>query len=95
MTDTVQTIQKVTVPGYDRITIDPEMMGGAPCIRGMRMPVSSVVSLVAGQWSREAILRDFDLEEEDIRQALEYAAEMVRQHKTLIPGADDLKIFSR
>ncbi|MCL0073009.1 DUF433 domain-containing protein [Dehalococcoidia bacterium] len=59
----------------DRITIEPEIMGGQPCIRGLRIPVSIIVKLVAcGKTSKE-ILADYpELEGEDITQALEYAA---------------------
>ncbi|MCL0029785.1 DUF433 domain-containing protein [Dehalococcoidia bacterium] len=59
----------------DRITIEPEIMGGQPCIRGLRIPVPIIVKLVAcGKTSKE-ILADYpELEGEDITQALEYAA---------------------
>ncbi|MDA8356404.1 MAG: DUF433 domain-containing protein [Actinomycetota bacterium] len=63
---------------FDRITVDPDQMGGVPCIRGMRIPVATVVGMVADKMSTEAILRAFpDLEPEDITQALRYAAEAV------------------
>jgi uncharacterized protein (DUF433 family) len=59
----------------DRITFDPRVMGGQACIRGMRLPVSLVVNLVASGMSEAAILDEYpDLEVEDIRQALRYAA---------------------
>ena len=58
-----------------RITADPEMMGGRPCIRGMRVTVGTVVGLVASGHSREDILRLYPyLEAEDISEALAYAA---------------------
>ena len=59
----------------DRIVVDPKIMGEQPCIRGLRVPVSLIVRLiVAGKTIRE-ILEDYpELEEEDIKQALEYAA---------------------
>jgi len=54
-----------------RITVDPKQMAGLPCIRGLRIPVARVVSMVAEGMSHEQILADYpDLEEEDIRQAL-------------------------
>ena len=60
---------------FDRITFNPLMMGGRACIRGMRIPVSIVVKLVAGGYPIPDILRDYpDLEPADIQQALEYAA---------------------
>lgn len=59
----------------ERITIDPEVMGGQPCIRGLRIPVSFIVKLLATGRTRGEILEDYpELEEEDIQQSLEYAA---------------------
>ena len=59
----------------DRITFDPHMMAGQACIRGMRIPVSLIVNLVAHGQKPEKIIEDYpDLELDDIRQALEYAA---------------------
>ena len=61
--------------GLDRITFDPDVMGGRACIRGMRITVSLVVNLVANGMTTEGILADYPyLEPDDIRQALEYAA---------------------
>jgi len=63
---------------YDRITFDPQVMGGRACIRGMRIPVSLVVKLVANGMTVEQILREYpDLEAEDVHQALQYAADLV------------------
>ena len=59
----------------DRITFSAEILGGKACIRGMRMPVALVVNLVANGMSRAEILEAYpDLEDEDISQALRYAA---------------------
>jgi uncharacterized protein (DUF433 family) len=59
----------------DRITVDPEVMGGEPCIRGMRVTVGMLVGLVASGKRTEEILELYPyLEEEDIPQALAYAA---------------------
>jgi uncharacterized protein (DUF433 family) len=59
----------------DRITFDPNVMGGRACIRDTRVPVSLVVNLVADDMAREEILEAYPyLEAEDIRQALQYAA---------------------
>ncbi len=61
--------------GFDRITFDPNVMGGRACIRGLRVPVSLVVNLVANGMNPEEIVQDYpDLEAEDIRQALHYVA---------------------
>ena len=65
---------------FMRITVDPRQMGGMPCIRGLRMPVATVVSMVAEGMTVDEILRDHPtLEAEDIREALQYAAEAVRE----------------
>jgi uncharacterized protein (DUF433 family) len=59
----------------ERITFDPNVMGGKPCIRGMRVTVGTIVGLVASGYSFQEILEAYPyLEEEDIRQALAYAA---------------------
>ena len=59
----------------ERITADPQVMGGRPCIRGMRVTVGTVVGLVASGHSREEILKLYPyLEPEDISEALAYAA---------------------
>lgn len=64
-----------TMFGFDRITFDSNILGGKACIRGMRISVSLVVNLVANGMTVEEILNEYpDLETEDIRQALRYAA---------------------
>ena len=61
--------------GLDRITFDPNVMGGRACIRGMRVTVSLVVNLIANGMTAQDILADYPyLEAEDIRQALAYAS---------------------
>lgn len=63
------------VQSLDRITFDPSVMGGKPCIRGMRVTVGTVVGLLASGVDNEAILAAYPyLEAEDIQQALAYAA---------------------
>lgn len=63
------------MPRFDRITFDPRVMAGKACIRGMRIPVSLLVSLIAHGKNIEQILEEYpDLEPEDVQQALEYAA---------------------
>jgi len=67
---------------FPRITVNPQQMGGLPCIRGLRMPVARVVSMVADGMTHQQILADYpDLEEEDIREALRYAASAVRERE--------------
>jgi uncharacterized protein (DUF433 family) len=66
--------------GLDRITFDPRIMGGQACVRGMRIPVSLVVNLVAHGKQTSEILEEYpDLQPEDIRQCLEYAAWLTRE----------------
>lgn len=61
--------------GFDRVTFDPNIMGGRACIRGMRVTVSLVVNLVANGMSVDEIVEAYPyLEPEDISQALQYAA---------------------
>jgi uncharacterized protein (DUF433 family) len=63
------------MPQLTRITRDPSVMGGKPCIRGMRVTVGTVVGLVAAGRTREEILSEYPyLEAEDITEALSYAA---------------------
>jgi len=65
---------------FTRITVDAAQMGGVPCIRGLRIPVATVVGLVADQVAPEEILSAYpDLEEEDIRESLRFAAETLRE----------------
>jgi uncharacterized protein (DUF433 family) len=67
---------------FTRITSKPEQMGGVPCIRGLRIPVATVVGMVAERIGDEQILAAYpDLEPEDIREALAYAAEAVRERE--------------
>ena len=67
--------------GLDRITFDPYVMGGQACIRGMRVPVSVIVNLVANGMTEAEILVEYpDLEAKDIRQALRYAAWLTTEH---------------
>jgi len=65
---------------FQRITINPQQMNGLPCLRGLRIPVATVVDMVAAGLSEDEILQAYpDLEREDIREALRYAAEAVRE----------------
>ena len=65
---------------FSRITVDPGQMGGAACVRSLRVPVATLVEMVAQGLTEGEILEAFpDLEREDIRQALLYAAEAVRE----------------
>ena len=67
---------------FTRLTVRPEQMGGVPCIRGLRVPVATVVGMVAeGMADAEFLAALPDLEAEDIREALEYAAAAVRERE--------------
>jgi uncharacterized protein (DUF433 family) len=60
---------------FDRITVEPAKCGGKPCIRGMRITVRRVLEILATHRDREEIFREYPfLEEEDLQQALRYAA---------------------
>jgi uncharacterized protein (DUF433 family) len=62
---------------FDRITVDPTVLGGKPCIRGLRFPVSRLLGLLAAGETREAILENYPyLEPADIDEALRYAASL-------------------
>lgn len=76
------------MPKLERITIDPAVMGGKPCIRGMRVTVGAIVGLVSAGKNREEILRLYPyLEAPDIDQALAYAAWRVEEQEVSIGGA--------
>jgi uncharacterized protein (DUF433 family) len=65
---------------FDRITVDARQMGGVPCIRGLRIPVSTVVGMVADRMSESEIIEALpDLEPADVEQALHFAAEALRE----------------
>jgi uncharacterized protein (DUF433 family) len=74
---------------FPRITIRANQMGGAPCIRGLRIPVSVVVDMVASGMPNEEILDLYpDLEREDISEALRFAAEAVRERELPLASGD-------
>ena len=73
---------------FDRITVNPKQCFGKPCIRGMRIPVHSILSYLAGGMTEEDILKEWpELEREDIRQALAYAAWSTNEHVLEVSGA--------
>jgi uncharacterized protein (DUF433 family) len=77
-----QTIILERAVKFSRITVDPKQMGGAACIRGLRIPVATVVGMVADQMTEEKIIAAFpDLEQADIHEALRYAADAVRERE--------------
>lgn len=69
-----------------RITIEPEKMGGTPCIRGFRIPVATVVGMIAAGMTEKEILQEYpDLEQEDIKEALAFAAQALKER--IVPAA--------
>ncbi len=73
---------------FTRITVDPRQMGGVPCLRGLRIPVATVVAMVADGMSETEILAAYpDLQGADITEALRYAAEAVRERELPLIGA--------
>jgi len=73
---------------FDRITVNPNQMGGVPCIRGLRIPVATVVGMLADGMTGEEVLDAMpDLEAEDVAEALRYAAEAVRERELPVSSA--------
>ena len=67
---------------FERITVNPAQMGGVPCVRGLRIPVATVVGLVAQGMTEARIVAEYpDLEVEDIREALAFAAAAVDERQ--------------
>jgi uncharacterized protein (DUF433 family) len=76
---------------FDRITLNPAVMGGKPCIRGMRVTAGMIVGMVASGHSFEDILKLYPyLDEEDIRQSLSYAAWRMEESELPLTIAQDL-----
>ena len=74
---------------FTRITVDPKQMGGVPCIRGLRIPVAAVVGMVAEGMTNDEILEAYpDLEIDDLREALKYAAEAVQEREKKVMSSD-------
>ncbi len=73
---------RVSLARFPRITVDARQMGGVPCIRGLRIPVATVVGLIAQGVPYEQILAEYpDLEPEDLREALRFAAAAVDERE--------------
>jgi uncharacterized protein (DUF433 family) len=72
---------------FERITINPGQMGGLPCIRGLRIPVTTILGQLAAGQTHEQILADFpDLEDADILAALAFAAEAMQERELPLVG---------
>ncbi len=61
----------------DRIVIDPQVQHGKPVIRGSRVPVARIVGGLAGGMTKEEIIREYEISEEDVRAALNYATQLI------------------
>lgn len=71
---------------FERITVDPNQMGGVPCVRGLRIPVATVLRMLAAGMSEAEILGEYpDLEVEDIRECLRYAAVSAMERELPLP----------
>ncbi len=72
---------------FDKITIDPEIMGGKPCIRDTRIPVTIILKLLSKKVSYKTILETYpELAEDDIQAALEFAAWSVSESSIPVMG---------
>ena len=71
---------------FERITVDPDQMGGVPCVRGLRIPVATVLRMLAGGMTEAEILTDYpSLELDDIRECLRYAAASAMERELVLP----------
>lgn len=67
---------------FKRITVDVNQMGGVPCIRNLRIPVATIIGMLAEGMTEEEILKHYpDLEPEDIKEALKFAAEVLQERE--------------
>lgn len=72
---------------FDRITCDPNRLGGQPCVRNLRLTVRRVLEAIAAYPDREALRREYpELEDEDVKQALEYAAACLDDKTLRVPA---------
>jgi uncharacterized protein (DUF433 family) len=71
---------------FERITVNPNQMGGVPCIRDLRIPVATVLRMLAGGMKEQEILADYpDLQLEDIRECLRFAAASAMERELIVP----------
>jgi uncharacterized protein (DUF433 family) len=78
----------MNLPGFERITIDPAVMGGKPCIRGMRVTVGMIIGMIAAGRTTSELLDMYPyLEEPDIRAALSYAAWRTQERELPLSAA--------
>ena len=71
---------------FERITVNPNQMDGVPCIRGLRIPVATVLRMLAGGMNEQEILADYpDLQVEDVRECLRFAAASAMERELAVP----------
>jgi len=71
---------------FERITVNPNQMGGVPCVRGLRIPVATVLRMLAGGMNQQEILAEYpDLQAEDIRECLRFAAASAMERELPVP----------
>jgi uncharacterized protein (DUF433 family) len=76
----------VKMVNFERITVDPAQMGGVPCVRHLRIPVATVLRLLAGGLSEREIIAEYpDLRTEDVRECLRFAAASVLERDLPLP----------
>lgn len=77
---------EMEIPGFSEITYDPARMNGQPCIRGTRLTVRRVLSIIADYPDRSEIAKEFpELRDEHVRQALSFAASRIEDHVAELP----------
>lgn len=77
----------MNVVAFERVSIDHAVMGGVPCVRGTRIPVTTLVSMVAEGMTADEILGEFpQLKVEDLQEALRYAAAAVDERELPVPS---------
>jgi len=81
----------------DRIVIDPEIQHGKPVVRGTRVPITRIVGGLAGGMTKEEIIREYEVAEEDIKAALNYANELIEamEFRSLPAPSGEGDAFSR
>ncbi len=88
MSPAANVVEVVKLMKFTRITVDPLQMDGVPCIRGLRIPVATVVGMVADGMTRREILKAYpDLKLKDVEESLRYAAEAVRERELPLRSA--------
>lgn len=71
---------------FERITVNPNQMDGVPCIRGLRIPVATVLRMLAAGMNEQEILADYpDLQVEDVRECLRFAAASAMERELAVP----------